>query len=236
MPVVAWLPDEPVCALATRSLVRATERAEPGASAITLTQCPADTRRRAHSVPVRAGNYGQQRCEPTLTATQGDGICAGQSHITHPSAVASQAESASSILVTRSMIKAQVIDPGLFAALPTEGVASACRALLAEEDESVGALARTQLHVEARLRAKELGREHRPGPCFPPAALGSMNCHPAARHTVGRVPATGEAYKRPAHHDVGTKPRRTSGQFRSCIAASRAARAMPRARQLGSDR
>ncbi|MFD5423875.1 NF041680 family putative transposase [Streptomyces sp. NPDC127069] len=46
----------------------------------------------------------------------------------------------------------------------------------------------------------------RPGPGRPP---GSKNRHPAPRHDVGRVLATGEAYARPAHHQKGTKPRRT---------------------------
>jgi hypothetical protein len=46
----------------------------------------------------------------------------------------------------------------------------------------------------------------RPGPGRPP---GSKNHKPAQRHDVGRVLATGEAYKRPTHHKKGTKPRRT---------------------------
>ncbi|WP_323188038.1 NF041680 family putative transposase [Streptomyces sp. NBC_01264] len=46
----------------------------------------------------------------------------------------------------------------------------------------------------------------RPGPGRPP---GSKNRHPAARHNVGRVLVTGQPYQRPAHHKVGTKPRRT---------------------------
>ncbi|MEU9117954.1 NF041680 family putative transposase [Streptomyces sp. NPDC048483] len=45
----------------------------------------------------------------------------------------------------------------------------------------------------------------RPGPGRP---LGSKNRYPATRHDVGRVLATGEAYTRPTHHKVGTKPRR----------------------------
>jgi len=45
----------------------------------------------------------------------------------------------------------------------------------------------------------------RPGPGRPP---GSKNRRSAARHDVGRVLATGEAYTRPAHNK-GTKPRRT---------------------------
>ncbi|MER7693712.1 NF041680 family putative transposase [Streptomyces sp. NPDC097610] len=45
-----------------------------------------------------------------------------------------------------------------------------------------------------------------PGPGRP---LGSKNRHTATRHDVGRVLVTGEAYSRPAHHKVGTKPRRT---------------------------
>ncbi|GIH21680.1 NF041680 family putative transposase [Rugosimonospora africana] len=46
----------------------------------------------------------------------------------------------------------------------------------------------------------------RPGPGRP---LGSKNQKPAQRHDVGRILATGEAYKRPTHHKKGTKPRRT---------------------------
>lgn len=46
----------------------------------------------------------------------------------------------------------------------------------------------------------------RPGPCRPP---GSKNRRQATRHYAGRVLAIGEAYSRPAHHRVGTKPRRT---------------------------
>jgi hypothetical protein len=45
-----------------------------------------------------------------------------------------------------------------------------------------------------------------PGPGRPP---GSENRYPATRHDVGRILATGEAYKRPTHHKKGTKPRRT---------------------------
>lgn len=47
----------------------------------------------------------------------------------------------------------------------------------------------------------------RPGPGRPP---GSKNRRPATRHDVDRVLATGEAFSRPAHHKVGTKPRRIS--------------------------
>lgn len=46
----------------------------------------------------------------------------------------------------------------------------------------------------------------KPGPGRPP---GSKNRHPAPRHDVGRVLATGEPYTRPEHHKTGTKPRRT---------------------------
>lgn len=46
----------------------------------------------------------------------------------------------------------------------------------------------------------------KPGPGRPP---GSKNRHPAPRHDVGRVLATGEAHTRPTHHKTGTKPRRT---------------------------
>ncbi|MEU0002539.1 NF041680 family putative transposase [Streptomyces microflavus] len=49
-----------------------------------------------------------------------------------------------------------------------------------------------------------------PGPGRPP---GSKNRRSATRHDVGRVLAGGEAYQRPAHHKVGTKPRRTSSKL-----------------------
>ena len=45
------------------------------------------------------------------------------------------------------------------------------------------------------------------GPGRPP---GSKNRCPAPRHDVGRIPATGEAYSRPTHHQKGTKPKRVS--------------------------
>ncbi|MGV9351410.1 transposase [Streptomyces spiralis] len=46
----------------------------------------------------------------------------------------------------------------------------------------------------------------RPGPGRPP---GSKIRGPATSHDVGRFLTTGEAHSRPAHHKVGTKPRRT---------------------------
>ncbi|MDH6122706.1 hypothetical protein ABH930_007017 [Kitasatospora sp. GAS204A] len=46
----------------------------------------------------------------------------------------------------------------------------------------------------------------RPGPGRPP---GSKNRRPANHYDVGLILATGEPYRRPAHHKVGTKPRRT---------------------------
>ncbi|MCX4808720.1 transposase [Streptomyces sp. NBC_01214] len=49
----------------------------------------------------------------------------------------------------------------------------------------------------------------RPGPGRP---LGSKNQRPATRYDVGRVLATGEPYTRPAHHQIGTKPRRVAGE------------------------
>ena len=63
---------------------------------------PTGPRARAHSVPVRADNHGQQRRDPTHPTARAEAICTRQSRMTGPSAVASQAESASSILVTRS--------------------------------------------------------------------------------------------------------------------------------------
>ncbi|MFI8453738.1 NF041680 family putative transposase [Streptomyces erythrochromogenes] len=52
----------------------------------------------------------------------------------------------------------------------------------------------------------------RPGPGRPP---GSKNQRPATRYDVGRILATGESYTRPAHHKVGTKPRRIGGSASS---------------------
>ncbi|ANH95708.1 hypothetical protein A8713_27565 [Streptomyces sp. SAT1] len=48
----------------------------------------------------------------------------------------------------------------------------------------------------------------RPGPGRP---QGPKKRRPAARHDVGKVRATGEAFSRPAHHKQGAKPRRWSG-------------------------
>jgi hypothetical protein len=60
----------------------------------------------------------------------------------------------------------------------------------------------------------------RPGPGRPP---GSKNRRPATRHDVGRVLATGEAFSRPTHHKVGTKPRRV-GKMTSSASSPRLAR------------
>ncbi|QCX82419.1 Transposase DDE domain protein (plasmid) [Streptomyces sp. YIM 121038] len=46
-----------------------------------------------------------------------------------------------------------------------------------------------------------------PGPGRP---VGSRNRRSATRHDVGKVLATGERYQRPAHHKLGTKPRRVT--------------------------
>jgi len=69
-----------------------------------------------------------QRCDWTRTTTPATSICARQSHTGHPSAVASQAESASSILVTRSMMKPQVSGLGfMFGRWLTSGFSPARR-------------------------------------------------------------------------------------------------------------
>ncbi|MFJ8774669.1 hypothetical protein [Streptomyces microflavus] len=49
-------------------------------------------------------------------------------------------------------------------------------------------------------------------PPWPDRPLGSKNRRPATRYDVGRALATREAYGRPAHHNVGTKLRRTGRQ------------------------
>ncbi|MFJ3880752.1 NF041680 family putative transposase [Streptomyces sp. NPDC090077] len=63
----------------------------------------------------------------------------------------------------------------------------------------------------ARVRTKTGTPARAPKPTRPgPGRLpGSKNQRTATRYTVGRVLATGEPYTRPAHHQVGTKPRRT---------------------------
>lgn len=66
----------------------------------------------AHGVPRGADNRGQQPCDPPPTTSQGRGNRAGQEGAP-VSAVASRAESASSILVTRSEENPQGKDPGV---------------------------------------------------------------------------------------------------------------------------
>ncbi|MUN41689.1 transposase [Actinomadura sp. NEAU-AAG5] len=59
------------------------------------------------------------------------------------------------------------------------------------------------------LRVKATGPARAPKPSRPsPGRPLSSRHRPAPRHQVGRVLATGEAHKRPAHHQKGTKPRR----------------------------
>jgi hypothetical protein len=62
------------------------------------------------------------------------------------------------------------------------------------------------LHAKAGSPASA-PKPTRPGPGRPP---GLKNRRPALRHDVGGVLATGEVFSRPAHHKVGTKPRRTA--------------------------
>lgn len=104
-----------VCAVATDTPDHPARRRGSVGASVTRPHRPTARGARAHSVPVRAESLGHQRCDVTRTTTSATSICARQSHTGHPSAVASQAESASSILVTRSTTKAQVRDPGLFA-------------------------------------------------------------------------------------------------------------------------
>jgi hypothetical protein len=61
------------------------------------------------------------------------------------------------------------------------------------------------------LRAKTGSPAAAPKPGKPGSGRphGSKNNHPAQRHDVGRILATGEAYQRPSHHQKGTKPRRS---------------------------
>ncbi|WP_245641998.1 NF041680 family putative transposase [Nonomuraea candida] len=59
------------------------------------------------------------------------------------------------------------------------------------------------------IRTKTALPAHAPKPSAPGRGRppGSRN-KPVPRHEVGRVLATGEVFKRPAHHRIGTKPRR----------------------------
>jgi hypothetical protein len=61
------------------------------------------------------------------------------------------------------------------------------------------------------LRTKTLLPTRAPKPAGPGRGrpLGSKN-KPVPHFDVGRIMSTGEAYKRPAHHRKGTKPRRTT--------------------------
>jgi len=86
---------------------RPSEPAEPSAEPVRAGALPAVLRSRAHSVPVRTDNHGQQRCDQARATTPSRRIHAGQQSRGRPSAIASQAESASSILVTRSRLKPQ---------------------------------------------------------------------------------------------------------------------------------
>jgi hypothetical protein len=65
-------------------------------------------------VPIRPVNRGQQRCDPMPTGAPAERIHAGQKLLAPASAVASQAESASSILVTRSTRNPRSPTWGLF--------------------------------------------------------------------------------------------------------------------------
>ncbi len=104
-----------------------TSRARPHVSHQEGASAP-PTRRRAHSVPIRPVNHGQQRCDPVLQGVTPEHVCPGQRPSGFASALASQAESASSILVTRSRSKPQVNGLGFVCCLVQfEGcVPSAC--------------------------------------------------------------------------------------------------------------
>ncbi len=66
----------------------------------------------------------------------------------------------------------------------------------------------------SRVRAGLRARTSTPAEVPKPSRLGlgrppdSKNRRPANRYDVGLLLVTGEPYRRPAHHKVGTKPRR----------------------------
>ncbi|MFF1570674.1 transposase, partial [Streptomyces sp. NPDC058293] len=62
-------------------------------------------------------------------------------------------------------------------------------------------------HLRAKISTPAgVPKPSRPGPGRPP---GSKNRHPAERYDVGLLLVTGELHRRPTHHKIGTKPRRT---------------------------
>jgi len=62
-------------------------------------------------------------------------------------------------------------------------------------------------HLRAKIPTPAaVPQPSRPGPGRPP---GSKNRHPAERYDVGLLLVTGQLHRRPTHHKIGTKPRRT---------------------------
>lgn len=62
-------------------------------------------------------------------------------------------------------------------------------------------------HLHAKISTPaRVPKPSRPGPGRPP---GSKNRRPAERYDVGLLLVTGELHRRPTHHKIGTKPRRT---------------------------
>lgn len=62
-------------------------------------------------------------------------------------------------------------------------------------------------HLHAKISTPaRVPKPSTPGPGRP---LGSKNRRPAKRYDVGLLLVTGELHRRPAHHKIGTKPRRT---------------------------
>lgn len=81
-----------MCAIAMTPRSRHASAGIPSLPGAYSTAVGSSTRRRAHSVPLRADNNGQQRCQRASTPFAADRICAGQGRRAPPSAVASQAE------------------------------------------------------------------------------------------------------------------------------------------------
>ncbi|MET7543023.1 NF041680 family putative transposase [Streptomyces sp. NPDC005507] len=62
-------------------------------------------------------------------------------------------------------------------------------------------------HLRAKISTPAgVPKPSRPGPGRPP---GSKNRRPAERYDVGLLLVAGELHRRPTHHKIGTKPRRT---------------------------
>lgn len=174
-----------VCAVATDTPDQPARRCGSAGASVTRPHRPAAGGCRAHSVPVRAESVGHQRCDLTRTTTSATSICARQSHTGHPSAVASQAEGASSILVTRSIWSPRSTAWGLrigerfqgFAGSSGPGITSPEGCARAKRSRAEGVRtsrgehrARSRMRLRLRLRGRTTVGAKEPGALVPELA------------------------------------------------------------------